>query len=79
MQENDDPHPDPTSAHCREALMNFLAKHRRVGREQLLDAVFRTYDKAMSDLIQSGKVIVEKAPQNESHLDIFVVATPERP
>ena len=79
MQENEEPHSDPTSVHCREALMAFLAKHGRVGREQLLDAVFRTYDKALSELIQSGKVVVEKAPQNESHLDMFVAAGPERP
>ena len=59
--------------------MDFLTRHGRVGREQLLDAVFRTYDKAMSELVLSGKVIVEKAPQNESHLDMFVVAKPDEP
>lgn len=78
MQENEDPLFDLRSAHCREALMTFIAKHGRVGREQLLDAVFRMYDKAMAELVASGKVIVEKSEQNESHLDTFVMATPER-
>ena len=78
MQENEKPELDPSFAHCREILMDFFIKHGRVGREQLLDAVFRTYDKAMSELINSGKVVVEKAPQNESHLDMFVVTAPER-
>jgi hypothetical protein len=79
MQQNEEADGDPWSAHCREALVAFITKHGCVGREQLLDAVFRTYDKAMSELIHSGKIIVEKAPQNESHLDIFVMATPETP
>jgi len=76
MQENE--HFDPKSAYCREALMAFIGEHGRVGREQLLDAVFRTYDKAISELINSGLVIVEKAPWNESHLDMFVLAPPEQ-
>lgn len=79
MQQNDEANGDPRSAHCREALVAFITKHGRVGREQLLDAVFRTYDKAMSELIHSGKVVVEKSPQNESHLDMFVLAAPEAP
>jgi hypothetical protein len=79
MQENEESHFDPRSAHCREALMDFLTRHGRVGREQLLDAVFRTFDGALSELIRSGKIVVEKAPQNESHLDMFVLAEPERP
>jgi hypothetical protein len=79
MQENEEPHFDPRYALCREALLAFIAKHGRVGREQLLDAVFRTFDRAISELVHSGKVVVEKAPQNESHLDTFVMAELERP
>lgn len=78
MQENEEPYFDPRYALCREALMAFIARHGRVGREELLDAVFRTFDTAISELIHSGKVVVEKAPQNESHLDMFVMAEPER-
>lgn len=79
MQENREPQFDPSSAHCREALVAFLTIHGRVGREQLLDAVFRSYDEAMSELLHSGKVIVEKSPQNDSHLDVFVIVAPETP
>lgn len=76
MQENE--HFDSNSDHCREALMAFIARHGRVGREQLLDAVFRTCDTAISELVDSGHIVIEKAPWNESHLDIFVLVTPER-
>ena len=70
---------DPKASYCREALMALITKQGRVGREQLLDAVFRNFDKVISELVQSGKVVVEKAPQNESHLDVFVLAQSERP
>lgn len=76
MQENE--HVDLRSAYCREAVMAFITKHGTVGREQLLDAVFRNFDKAISELVHSGKVVVVKDPHNESHLDIFALAEPER-
>lgn len=79
MHEDEEPHIDPSAANYREALMAFIAKHERVGREQMLDAVFRTYDQAMSELIAAGKVVVEKSPENESHLDMFVAARSEGP
>lgn len=78
MQENDESHFDPWCSQCREALMALIAKQGRVGREQLLDTVFRTFDKAISELIHSGRVIVEKAPHSESHLDMFVATEPQR-
>ena len=78
MQENEEQPFDPRYALHVEALMAFISKRGRIGREQLLDAVFRTFDKAISELIHSGKIVVEKAPENESHLDIFVMAEPER-
>lgn len=72
MQENE--HFDLKSTHCRDALMAFITKHGRVGREQLLDVVFRNFDAAISELVHSGRLVVEKAPHNESHLDTFVLA-----
>jgi hypothetical protein len=77
MQENE--HFDPKSIHCREALMALITKHGRVGREQLLDAVFSSFDNAISELVHSGRLVVEKAPHNESHLDTFILAELERP
>ena len=65
---------DLKSAHLRDALMGSISRHGKMGREQLLDMVFRAYDAAISELILSGKVKVEKAPDNESHLDVFVCA-----
>lgn len=78
MQENEESQFDLKSAQFRDALMASITRHGRLGREQLLDMVFRAYDKAIGELIGSGKVIVEKAPQNESHLDIFVCAKIKR-
>lgn len=75
MQDNE--HVDPRPTYCREAVMAFITKHGRVGREQLLDAVFRHFDTVVSELVQSGKVVIERAPENESHLDVFVLAQPE--
>ena len=74
MQESEESHFDLRSAQFREALMASISLHGKMGREQLLDMVFRAYDNAISELIGSGKFIVEKAPQNESHLDVFVAA-----
>ena len=74
MQENEESHLELKSAQFRDAVMASIERHGRLGREQLLDMVFRAYDKAISDLIGSGRVIVEKAPRNESHLDTFVCA-----
>ena len=78
MQENEELRFDLKSAQFRDALMASIERHGSLGREQLLDMVFRAYDKAISDLIGSGKVIVEKSPQNESHLDTFVCAERKR-
>ena len=78
MQENERSNVDLRSPQVRDALLASIRTHGRLGREQLLDMVFRAYDKAMSDLIRSGKVLVEKSPENESHLDIFVCAEGKR-
>jgi hypothetical protein len=77
MQENE--HFDRKSIHCSEALMTFVTRHGRVGREQLLDFVFRNLDDAISQLVRSGRLVVEKAPHDESHLDMFVIAELARP
>jgi hypothetical protein len=77
MQEGEEPHLDANAADYREALMAFIAKRKRVGREQVLDAVFRMYDTAIAELIASGRIVVETSPQNESHLDVFVAAGSE--
>lgn len=62
-------------AQCfRDVLMDLIAERRRIGREQLLGAVFAAYDRALSDLVASGRVLVEAAPFNESHLDTLVSA-----
>lgn len=74
MQENEEAHADLKSALFRDALMTAIKLNGRIGREQLLDMVFRAYDKAIAELVRSGKVVVEKSPQDESHLDIFVAA-----
>lgn len=72
MQDSEEPHFDLKTAQFRDALMGSILLHGRIGREQLLDMVFRAYDKAISELIHAGKVIVEEAPRSESHLDMFV-------
>ncbi|MGV3549813.1 MAG: hypothetical protein ACO1PQ_08600 [Rhizobium sp.] len=54
--------------------MASIERNGKVGREQLLDMVFRAYDSAISELIRAGKVRVEKSPENESHLDMYVCA-----
>jgi hypothetical protein len=79
MQENNESHFEQRSAHCREIVMGFITKHGRVGREQLLDAVFRTFDRAISELVRSGKIVVEEAPNRESHLDMFIATEPRGP
>ena len=61
-------------AQCfRDVLMDLIAERRRIGREQL-GAFFAAYDRALSDLVASGRVLVEAAPFNESHLDTLVSA-----
>lgn len=74
MQENEGSRFDLGSPQFRDALLASIRSHGRLGREQLLDMVFRAYDTAITDLVRSGKVVVEKSPENESHLDIFVCA-----
>jgi hypothetical protein len=76
MQENEEPHAELKSALFRDALMAAISLNGRIGREQLLDMVFRAYDKAIAELVRSGRVIVEKSPLDESHLDIFVATEP---
>ena len=72
MRENGEPLFDPGSMRFRDALMACICQHKRIGREQLLDLVFRAYDGALTELIRSGEVAVERAPHNESHMDILV-------
>lgn len=78
MQEKDKPQLELTAAQFRDALMASIARQGRLGREQLLDMVFRAYDKAISELIRSGDVTVVKSPHDESHLDVFVCGKAKR-
>jgi hypothetical protein len=72
MQEHKVAPLDLASDRFREALVAYISLHRQLGREQLLEMVFRAYEQAISDLILSGRVVVEKSSLNESHLDMFV-------
>jgi hypothetical protein len=74
MQESEESSIDFRPAQFRDALMASISRRGRMGREQLLDMVFKAYDRAMADLVRSGKIVVEKSPENESHLDMFVCA-----
>ena len=72
MQEHAELLVGPAAQYFRDVLMDLIAGHQRIGREQLLGAVFEAYDHALAELVASGKVIVETAPLNESHLDTLV-------
>lgn len=74
MQEHAELLAAPAARYFRDVLLDLIAGHRRIGREQLLGAVFEAYERALSDLVLSGKVLVETAPPNESHLDMLVAA-----
>ena len=64
----------PASQFFRDVLMDLITGHQRIGREQLLSVVFEAYDRALLELVESGRVLVETAPLNESHLDTLVAA-----
>jgi hypothetical protein len=73
MQNTDEQFAEIKPVMLQDALMASISSRGEMGREQLLDMVFRAYDAAINELIKSGKVAVKKAPRNESHLDLFVV------
>lgn len=72
MQEQAELLAGPAARFFRDILMDLIVEHERIGREQLLGAVFEAYDHALSELVASGRVLVEAAPLNESHLDTLV-------
>lgn len=74
MQEHAELLVGPAAQYFRDVLMDLITGHQRIGREQLLSAVFEAYDHALADLVASGKVLVETAPLNEAHLDTLVAA-----
>lgn len=63
------------AAQCfRNLVMELITGHKRIGREQLLGAVCEIYEHSLSELVATGRVLVEMAPQDERHLDTLVAA-----
>lgn len=74
MRDNAELLAGPAAQCLRSLLMELIAGHKRIGREQLLGTVCEIYEHSLAELVSAGRVLVEVAPQDERHLDTLVAA-----
>ncbi len=55
----------------KKALVSTVEANPNVTRETMIGLVFEFLDGCIAELIEMGSLVVELAPNGESHMDVF--------
>lgn len=56
----------------KKALVSTVAANPNTTRETVIGLVFEFLDSCLAELIDVGSLVVEPAPNGESHMDVFL-------